>query len=105
LIQIFSGERLTEKEIREMNQSLKIPDIVHRIDDKAIRDFIINGCIKQTKVTKASDLKKYSFLSTFSSLSSYILGSKKDERYCRDLIKAEKLNVEEIKLTMDQEVI
>jgi len=46
LIQLFSREKLTEKELADMKQNGTIPEIVDRINDKATRDFIINACIR-----------------------------------------------------------
>ena len=98
LIQLFSREKLTEKELADMKQNGTIPEIVDRINDKATRDFIINACIRQKNVTKVADLKKHSFLQSYTSLASYWFGNQQAAKYCKDLMKVEKLNLDEINL-------
>ena len=75
LIQLITREKLTEKEVNDMKLNGTIPEIVDRINDKATRDFIINACIKQKNITKVSDLKKHSFLQSYSSLASFWRGN------------------------------
>ena len=43
-------------------------------------------------------------MSSYATLSAYFLGSQKDTRFCRDLVKAEKLNLDEIKLETDLKI-
>ena len=75
-----------------------IPEIVDKINDKSTRDFIINACIRQKNITKVSDLKKHAFLQSYTSLVSYWFGNEQTSKYCKDLMKVDKLNVDEINL-------
>ena len=98
LIQLFTREKLTEKELNDMKLNGTIPEIVDRIYDKATRDFIINACIKQKNITKVSDLKKHSYLQSYNKLASFWFGNQSVSQYCKDMMLVEKLNLDQIDL-------
>ena len=82
-----------------MEKKQVIPVVVGRINDGAARDFIITACIQQKKISLVTDLKKHSFLSCYASLSAWssrFMGTQGDSRYCKDLMKPDQLNPDEI---------
>jgi len=102
VLHLLTKEKISEKEEDAMLNAGRIPGAVYKVMNYShVRDFIINGCINQQGVKKASDLKNHPFLAqSYISFSSFLHGNKAAVKYCQELILKEPIMVEDIELQM-----